>query len=74
MIVVCPAVDISIHVPLAGDDIPALDGPDHPVISIHVPLAGDDRVRILDGIEHHNFYPRPPCGGRLRESVCRSRP
>ena len=57
-------LEISIHVPLAGDDafvsvvFGVLD------ISIHVPLAGDDTARSgLRKVGLH-FYPRPPCGGR----------
>ena len=34
-------------------------------ISIHVPLAGDDIHNARKGPINDNFYPRPPCGGRL---------
>ena len=34
-------------------------------ISIHVPLAGDDQLCDLWEALLFNFYPRPPCGGRL---------
>ena len=55
---------ISIHVPLAGDDL----GEKLPwglvPISIHVPLAGDDLCRLVSMVWFMYFYPRPPCGGR----------
>ena len=56
---------ISIHVPLAGDDLRAavraiLELP----ISIHVPLAGDDSNAAQARPPPCYFYPRPPCGGR----------
>ena len=35
---------ISIHVPLAGDDISFLKTSIATTISIHVPLAGDDQI------------------------------
>ena len=34
-------------------------------ISIHVPLAGDDQAPGVRILLEQNFYPRPPCGGRL---------
>ena len=44
-------------------------------ISIHVPLAGDDRWRSRSYPRTHDFYPRPPCGGRLLpRGSCASRP
>ena len=36
-----------------------------PRISIHVPLAGDDGFPVQAAHLRPNFYPRPPCGGRL---------
>ena len=33
-------------------------------ISIHVPRVGDDVGIPVSCVEHHDFYPRPPCGGR----------
>ena len=55
---------ISIHVPLAGDDL--VPFPDLLVvtISIHVPLAGDDLRKSRRPTPRRYFYPRPPCGGR----------
>ena len=35
------------------------------IISIHVPRVGDDRSYVHISTLDHNFYPRPPCGGRL---------
>ena len=35
------------------------------LISIHVPLAGDDVQRLTCQTSDFDFYPRPPCGGRL---------
>ena len=55
---------ISIHVPLAGDDGPQPGCGARRLISIHVPLAGDDQVICTPPVVAHNFYPRPPCGGR----------
>ena len=60
-----PEKEISIHVPLAGDDRPVcwtriFAGS----ISIHVPLAGDDTAIARRANNGRNFYPRPPCGGR----------
>ena len=58
-------VHISIHVPLAGDDISRyIFGRGSLKISIHVPLAGDDRPSLRFLSFAINFYPRPPCGGR----------
>ena len=63
---------ISIHVPLAGDDVQDADLAKRSVsISIHVPLAGDDPLILFTAGKGVDFYPRPPCGGRL--AVCRSR-
>ena len=44
-------------------------------ISIHVPLAGDDIHNARKGPINDNFYPRPPCGGRLCVQVafCRAK-
>ena len=60
------ALFISIHVPLAGDDgwIRYSDSRRF-CISIHVPLAGDDQGRPARRPAFWDFYPRPPCGGRL---------
>ena len=65
-IVKCSRIIISIHVPLAGDDRPrCCPAPRRGWISIHVPLAGDDAVRSKRSVRLWDFYPRPPCGGRL---------
>ena len=63
---------ISIHVPLAGDDMFGCGFVyRNTAISIHVPLAGDDRgnvpIQLLNDV---NFYPRPPCGGRPCGASC----
>ena len=58
-------VGISIHVPLAGDDVPTTSKTSFAnEISIHVPLAGDDTSRLTVLFLTTDFYPRPPCGGR----------
>ena len=59
---------ISIHVPLAGDDHSPSTDHFASLISIHVPLAGDDYGWKEARRQPGNFYPRPPCGGRLRIS------
>ena len=56
---------ISIHVPLAGDDPRQAAFGIDVAISIHVPLAGDDDASTSTARFLCNFYPRPPCGGRL---------
>ena len=56
---------ISIHVPLAGDDARRIEPPKCHSISIHVPLAGDDAHGSKPAALQRDFYPRPPCGGRL---------
>ena len=55
---------ISIHVPLAGDDLFHANSAAGVYISIHVPLAGDDSSPGTLILHLVNFYPRPPCGGR----------
>ena len=56
---------ISIHVPLAGDDLRVVSQFfDVADISIHVPLAGDDKRPKSRPARPIYFYPRPPCGGR----------
>ena len=66
---------ISIHVPLAGDDSAASAAVSLPrAISIHVPLAGDDVWRARCNLVPKHFYPRPPCGGRHNVNrLCRKR-
>ena len=61
-------LQISIHVPLAGDDAYVLRVTSSEIISIHVPLAGDDLRFFALLRSHTHFYPRPPCGGRPDES------
>ena len=56
--------NISIHVPLAGDDADKVGAKRGQPISIHVPLAGDDHHGVADRDRAAYFYPRPPCGGR----------
>ena len=62
--------DISIHVPLAGDDLIVLEC----FIKIRKflstsPLRGTTiRLTFLNSIIR-NFYPRPPCGGRRTPSL-----
>ena len=58
--------NISIHVPLAGDDSEEMPTQAEIEISIHVPLAGDDDTRLRKTCDLEHFYPRPPCGGRRR--------
>ena len=58
-------VTISIHVPLAGDDQVGERHQHRQGISIHVPLAGDDADDLRAAADEADFYPRPPCGGRL---------
>ena len=61
---------ISIHVPLAGDDVQDADLAKRSVsISIHVPLAGDDPLILFTAGKGVDFYPRPPCGGRRTPST-----
>ena len=56
---------ISIHVPLAGDDLDKFTfWLVSSQISIHVPLAGDDPIFLCSRSRQTDFYPRPPCGGR----------
>ena len=58
-------LQISIHVPLAGDDLLGVGFlPRGHEISIHVPLAGDDHRPCSVVLHGGHFYPRPPCGGR----------
>ena len=58
-------IQISIHVPLAGNVARAgIHQHKHP-ISIHVPLAGNVFGARAHGRIFRNFYPRSPCGERL---------
>ena len=55
---------ISIHVPLAGDDVPSAS-----VVTVRChfyprPPCGGRRRRKFFSRSSRNFYPRPPCGGR----------
>ena len=60
-------MSISIHVPRAGYDARASDPvANYPGISIHVPRAGYDEMTYAEWEKWVNFYPRTPCGVRLR--------
>ncbi len=52
--------------PLRGTTHRGITGGAVAAISIHVPLAGDDRWKPRRPSPAAYFYPRPPCGGRLR--------
>ena len=62
---------ISIHALLAESD-PHIrsTSPDRPGISIHALLAESDAAAIIVIGDHHDFYPRSPCGERLRAWIC----
>ena len=57
-------LNISIHAPLAGRDVPDIPRPRLYVISIHAPLAGRDIVFPPALICIDDFNPRAPCGAR----------
>ena len=57
-------LNISIHVPRAGDDFFQIFSHCRLPISIHVPRAGDDEGYSMKKLTVNHFNPRPPCGGR----------
>ena len=61
-ICVNPKTYISIHVPRVEDVDDELFR--KLIISIHVPRVEDDAWDVSVFIDHYNFNPRPPCGGR----------
>ena len=59
--------EISIHALLAeSDNLRVLDGSKSSIISIHALLAESDLGNAVAGPRMSNFYPRSPCGERLR--------
>ena len=64
---------ISIHAPREGDDFVDGASRQYRYISIHAPREGDDGAGHRTATGSPYFNPRPPRGGRLRESdrLCR---
>ena len=62
--------DISIHVPLAGDDILLNKAVRDVDISIHVPLAGDDRCIGLLTLSGRGISIHVPLAGDDWLAVC----
>ena len=60
---------ISIHALLAESDVSSLPFGAVWIISIHALLAESDRLWIMLYSCPGNFYPRSPCGERLRHSL-----
>ena len=56
--------NISIHVPIAGNDPAALHPQTHISISIHVPIAGNDLGKPEGTVRRWNFNPRSHCRER----------
>ena len=74
MSTIYPIHGISIHALLAESDGIALhDLIKHFFISIHALLAESDQQKCGDGKAYVNFYPRSPCGERLRWARSRRR-
>ena len=61
--------NISIHVPLAGNDVECCRAYGTSYISIHVPLAGNDLSAKLRIVDFENFNPRSPRGERRGRRV-----
>ena len=40
------------------------------VISIHALRVEGDKIAAFDSLGNIDFYPRPPCGGRLCAGLC----
>ncbi len=59
-------LEISIHALLAESDAIDVFLAVWAVISIHALLAESDRPAFFDTAQHIYFYPRSPCGERLR--------
>ena len=59
---------ISIHAPREGGDDDASIYPEEVVISIHAPREGGDYCPHRGNISAKDFNPRPPRGGRLRDT------
>ena len=60
---------ISIHALLAESDVSSLPFGAVWIISIHALLAESDNTSIAGRITSNDFYPRSPCGERLRHSL-----
>ena len=58
--------DISIHALLAESDPPTERTPPPFLISIHALLAESDRTKTVPVLRGPYFYPRSPCGERLK--------
>ena len=57
--------NISIHVPLAGDDDLEIDGHTLKITFLSTsPLRGTTTYISVEVPDPEHFYPRPPCGGR----------
>ena len=58
------AQNISIHVPIAGNDPSGESGYKHGGISIHVPIAGNDKRNSQKRPRKRHFNPRSHCRER----------
>ena len=58
---------ISIHALLAESDLRVVDGSKSSIISIHALLAESDVSGGVPSSCFGNFYPRSPCGERLKQ-------
>ena len=61
--------EISIHALLAESDCQAWRGTQRHKISIHALLAESDNANLGRHSANDNFYPRSPCGERLRYRI-----